>query len=160
MKRATFETGQINFATVTVVMDNKNILYRYHQRLFSNKYNNHKYTHSSSTIYTQWNSLYLYMKIFHAYTNYHLVDYQSFFKYFIFLLSLPGIDICEKGEITASSGRITSPWYPGKYPSNTKCTITIRLPLDTTITFTFVEMDIAFRGTYLTSFQVSRSQLR
>ena len=78
MKRATFEMGQINFATVTVVMDNKNILYRYRQRLFSNKYNNHKYTHSSSTIYTQCNSLYLYMKIFHAYTNYHLVDYNLF----------------------------------------------------------------------------------
>ena len=52
MKRATFETCQINFANATVVMHNKNILNHYHQHLFPNKYNN-KYTHSSCTIYAQ-----------------------------------------------------------------------------------------------------------
>ena len=64
----------------------------------------------------------------------------------VFFVWPSGIDICEKREITASSGRITSPWHPGKYPANTKCTVTIRQPLDTKITFTFAKMDIERNG--------------
>ena len=63
--------GQIHFENVTVVMDSKNIIYRYHQHLFSDKYNN-KYTHS--TIYGKYNGLYLYLY------NMNL----NFFQIFIF----------------------------------------------------------------------------
>ena len=64
----------------------------------------------------------------------------------VFFVCPSGIDICVKREITASSGRITSPWHPGIYPANTQCTVTIRQPLDTKITFTFAKMDIERDG--------------
>ena len=124
--------GQIHFENVTVVMDSKNIIYRYHQHLFSDKYNN-KYTHS--TIYGKYNGLYLYLY------NMNL----NFFQIFIFLC-FSGIDICQKNETTASSGRI-------------RCTITIRQPLDTKITFTFAVMDIGAKCTYLTCSKGPRGQL-
>ena len=82
----------------------------------------------------------------------------NFFQIFIFLC-FSGIDICQKNETTASSGRITSPWHPEKYPSYTRCTITIRQPLDTKITFTFAVMDIGAKCTYLTCSKGPRGQL-
>ena len=55
-------------------------------------------------------------------------------------------EICPTRELTASSGRIVSPGYPSKYAANTSCTVTIRQPLDTKITFTFTKMDMERRG--------------
>ena len=128
--------AQIHFENVIVVMDNKNILYRYHQHLFSDKYNN------KPTVVVP------YMENRIVYIFYFYMSLNFFHK--LFFLCLSGIDICQKKETTASFGRITSPWHPGKYPSYTWCTITIRQPLDTKITFTFAEMDIEAKGTYLT----------
>ncbi|CAB4033059.1 Hypothetical predicted protein, partial [Paramuricea clavata] len=52
------------------------------------------------------------------------------------------INICPTREITASSGQIKSPNYPSHYSSSTSCTLTIRQPLDTNITFTFTKLDM------------------
>ena len=75
-----------------------------------------------------------------------LVLYMDNFHILVFFVCPSGIDICVKREITASSGWIMSPWHPDKYPANTKCTVTIRQPLDTKITFTFAKMDIERNG--------------
>ena len=83
--------------------------------------------------------------IFFKSVNYVIVKDKlsiNIFNILVFFVSPSGVDICVKREITASSGRITSPWHPDKYPANTKCTVTIRQPLDTKITFTFAKMDI------------------
>ncbi|CAB3986864.1 Hypothetical predicted protein [Paramuricea clavata] len=53
-----------------------------------------------------------------------------------------GINICPTREITASSGKITSPNYPNKYPPNTDCTLTIEQPLDTKFVFNLTNIDL------------------
>lgn len=69
--------------------------------------------------------------------------YSRLFILFLFFIPFcVGIEICPSREITASSGRITSPGYPSNYPSDTDCTLTIKQPLDTKITLTFSKLDI------------------
>lgn len=53
-----------------------------------------------------------------------------------------GIEICPTREISATSGRVTSPGYPSKYASNVDCILTIKASLDTTFTFTFTSIDM------------------
>ena len=71
----------------------------------------------------------------------------TFFTHFHFLSTLSEFEICPARELAASSGRITSAGYPGIYSPNTNCTITIRQPLDTKITFTFNKMEIEREST-------------
>jgi hypothetical protein len=57
-----------------------------------------------------------------------------------------GINICPTREITASSGNLTSPNYPNKYPPNTDCTLTIKQPLDTKFVFNLTNIDLGGKG--------------
>ncbi|XP_046844967.1 mannan-binding lectin serine protease 1-like [Xenia sp. Carnegie-2017] len=64
----------------------------------------------------------------------------------IILLSLfvvsKAINICPTRTVTLSSGQVTSPKYPRRYPPNTDCRLTIKAPSRTNFTITFSKMDI------------------
>lgn len=69
--------------------------------------------------------------------------HSTLFTLLLFLVSLCfGIEICPTREITLSYARVTSTNYPNEYKENSNCTLTIKQPLDTKITFTFAAIDI------------------
>ena len=70
------------------------------------------------------------------------VWYNHFNFHYPVILFTTGIDVCPTREITASSGIITSPNYPQKYPPNSDCTLTIKQPLNRKILFKFPHLDL------------------
>lgn len=56
------------------------------------------------------------------------------------------IAICG-GVLTASSGTIVSPNFPGKYPNNVECIWTIQMPVGARITLNWQNIDIEAQDT-------------
>ena len=54
--------------------------------------------------------------------------------------------VCD-GYFTTSTGNITSPSYPGRYPNSASCDWTISQPVGTYILLTFHRMNVEFHST-------------